>query len=92
MRRHGHPDPLGMAMGNPYVYAGNNPLTGSDHPPTAAISLIEGQDVIAENNRIYGVDKLVQTWDDKSNLIDKGNEFRSLLRRPWTLFGAPGVH
>jgi hypothetical protein len=63
--------------------------TGED-APRAAISLIDSKNVIAEGNRIYGAKKLVHAWDDKSSLIERNNEFRSILRRPWTA-GKPGV-
>ena len=86
--------PIKLHHGDGTIIRNNDIIVESsgDYPPKAAISLIDSKDVIVENNRIYGIDKLVQAWDDKSNLIDKGNEFRSLLRRPWTVFGAPGVH
>lgn len=61
-----------------------------DEAPKAAISLIDSKNVVAENNRIYGIKTLVHAWDDKSNLIDRNNDFRSMVRRPWP--GAePGV-
>lgn len=50
--------------------------------PRAAISLIDSKNVIAENNRIYGIRTLAHAWDDKSNLIDKNNEFRLMRHRP----------
>jgi hypothetical protein len=62
-----------------------------DEAPKAAISLIDSKDVVIENNRIYGINTLVKNWDDKSNSIEKSNEFRSLFRRPLTI-GEPGVH
>jgi hypothetical protein len=58
--------------------------------PKAAISLIDSKNVIAEGNRIYGIKTLMHAWDDTSNLIDRDNDFRSMLRRPW-LGGKPGV-
>jgi hypothetical protein len=62
-----------------------------DDAPKAAISLIDSRNVIVEGNRIYGINTLVKNWDDKSNSIEKNNEFRSLFRRPLTI-GEPGVH
>jgi hypothetical protein len=61
-----------------------------DDAPKAAISLIDSKNVIVEGNRIYGINTLVKNWDDKSNSIEKNNEFRSLFRRPWTI-GEPGA-
>lgn len=61
-----------------------------DEAPKAAISLIDSKNVIAENNRIYGIKALAHAWDDKSSLIDRNNEFRSMLRRPWPS-AEPGV-
>lgn len=58
--------------------------------PKAAISLIDSKNVVAENNRIYGINKQVHAWDDKSNLIDRDNDFRFILRRPWPS-DKPGV-
>ena len=65
--------------------------SSGDDSPKAAISLIDSKNVLIENNRIYGIKKLTHAWDDKSNSIENNNEFRSMLRRPWTT-GAPGVH
>ena len=62
-----------------------------DEAPKAAISLIDSKDVVIENNRIYGINTLVKNWDDKSNSIEKNNEFRSIFRRPLAI-GEPGVH
>ena len=62
-----------------------------DDAPKAAISLIDSKDVVIENNRIYGIDNVVKNWDDKSNSIEKNNEFRSMFRRPLAI-GEPGVH
>ncbi len=64
--------------------------SGEDSPKSA-ISLIDSKNVVAEGNRIYGIKTLVHVWDDKSTLIDRDNDFRSMLRRPWTM-GEPGVH
>ena len=61
-----------------------------DEAPKAAISLIDSKNVVAENNRIYGIKTLAHAWDDKSSLIDRNNDFRSMLRRPWPSAG-PGV-
>jgi hypothetical protein len=61
-----------------------------DEAPQAAISLIDSKNVIAEGNRIYGIKTLMHAWDDTSNLIDRDNDFRSMLRRPW-LGGKSGV-
>ncbi len=65
--------------------------SSGDDSPKAAISLIDSKNVLIENNRIYGIKKLTHAWDDKSSSIENNNEFRSMLRRPWTT-GAPGVH
>jgi hypothetical protein len=61
-----------------------------DEAPQAAISLIDSKNVIAEGNRIYGIKTLMHAWDDASNLLDRDNDFRSMLRRPW-LGSKPGV-
>lgn len=65
--------------------------SSGDEAPKAAISLIDSKDVVIEGNRIYGIKTLTHNWDDKSNSVEKNNEFRSMLRRPWAT-GAPGVH
>jgi len=57
----------------------------------AAISLIDSKNVVVEGNRIYGIKTLMHAWDDKSTVIDRNNDFRSMLRRPWAT-GEPGVH
>ena len=64
--------------------------TGAD-APKAAISLVNSKNVQIEGNRIYGIKTLVHAWDEQSTSVEKNNDFRSMLRRPWTN-GEAGVH
>jgi hypothetical protein len=65
--------------------------SSEEDAPEAAISLIDSKSVVVEGNRIYGIKTLMHAWDDKSTIIDRNNDFRSMLRRPWPS-GEPGVH
>lgn len=53
--------------------------------PQAAISLIDSRNVVIENNRIIGVDRLYKVWDEQadqhSNVIERGNRFPTLWGR-----------
>jgi hypothetical protein len=65
--------------------------SAGEEAPQAAIALIDSKNVLVEGNRVYGVTTLTRAWDERSSAIDRNNDFRSLLRRPWAS-GAPGVH
>ncbi|GAC1421129.1 MAG: hypothetical protein NVSMB6_22780 [Burkholderiaceae bacterium] len=56
--------------------------SSGEDAPKAAISLIDSKNVVVEGNRIYGIKTLMYAWDDKSMIIDRNNDFRSMLRRP----------
>jgi hypothetical protein len=62
-----------------------------EEAPQAAIALIDSKNVLVEGNRVYGVSTLTRAWDERSSAIDRNNDFRSLLRRPWAT-AEPGVH
>ena len=66
-------------------------LSSGEDAPKAPISLIDSKNVVVEGNRIYGIKTLTHAWDNKSTVIDKNNDFRSMLRRPWPS-AEPGVH
>jgi hypothetical protein len=85
--------PIKLHQADGTIIRNNDIIIESKHDegPKAAISLIDSKNVVVENNRIYGIKTLMHAWDDKSNIIDRNNEFRSMLRRPWAS-GEPGVH
>ncbi|RZI80389.1 MAG: right-handed parallel beta-helix repeat-containing protein [Rubrivivax sp.] len=53
--------------------------------PQAAISLIDSRNVVIENNRIIGVDRLYKVWDERpeqsSSVVERGNTFPNLWDR-----------
>ena len=75
MRRHGHPDPLGMAMGNPYVYAGNNPLTQPLSENLWDIPYVVLVDNAAQQNRLASYHFTQSPGDDATT--DPATRYRN---------------
>lgn len=56
-------------------------IEGRGDKPEAAISIIDSQNVLIENNKIVGTKALYKVWDEtpdqKSSVIERGNELKS---------------